>query len=79
MNEPDKFPEEDNEDWFNHPGTVAKARFWFRLRDELQAKLNAVCLESTDPKVRYAYAKFESAVATLATLVPPKKDMNGKR
>lgn len=80
MNEPDQFPEEDIDDWFRHPGTIAKVKFWMTQKEQARLALNATCSESTDPKVRAAYARYEEMVKIVATLTPqPKKEPNGKR
>lgn len=79
MNEPDVFPDEDVSDWYRHPGTISKLKLWSEKRDAAQQALHRACSSSSDPVVRAAYQDFVSALATVVTLSPPRKDLNGKR
>lgn len=80
MNEPDQFPDEDIDDWYRDPSTIAKVKFLLERKASMQQKLHSCCSESTDPVVRAAYARLEEATVAIAILSPkPKKDTNGKR
>ena len=77
--EPDQFPEEELDDWYRHPSTIAKVKYWMGRQLELRQLLFRACSSSTDPQVRAAYQDYICAEQTIATLTPKKKETNGNR
>lgn len=77
--EPDEYPDEEVEDWFRHPTTIARVKFWLTRQHEIQQVLFGLCSSSSDPQVRAKYAEYLAAVSTVATLTPKKKEVHGKR